>query len=191
MTIVSIPKWTLKEPYIFDFLTLEEPFHERELETKLLHQLERFLWNSGRVSPLLAGNTTCRSVIASSTSTCCFYHLKLRCFIVIDLRGQIQARICRQNEFLLKRRRREAAPRVRSASLGLILCQDRNRIVAEYALRGAETKKTALVGRADFRYNLGSAGEIFEQDARSQPRLAQGCESLRSAAAQPAPKDWF
>ena len=86
MTIVSIPKWTLKEPYIFDFLTLEEPFHERELETKLLHQLERFLWNSGRVSPLLAGNTTCRSVIASSTSTCCFYHLKLRCFIVIDLK---------------------------------------------------------------------------------------------------------
>ena len=34
---------TLKDPYIFDFLTLEEPFHERELETNLLHELERLL----------------------------------------------------------------------------------------------------------------------------------------------------
>ena len=33
----------LKDPYVFDFLTLQEPFHERELETNLLHQLERFL----------------------------------------------------------------------------------------------------------------------------------------------------
>jgi hypothetical protein len=38
---------TLKDPYIFDFLTLEEPFHERELETELLHQLERFLLELG------------------------------------------------------------------------------------------------------------------------------------------------
>ena len=38
---------TLKDPCIFDFLTLEEPFHERELETSLLHQLERFLLELG------------------------------------------------------------------------------------------------------------------------------------------------
>ena len=33
----------LKDPYIFDFLTLEEPFHERELETGLVRHLEKFL----------------------------------------------------------------------------------------------------------------------------------------------------
>jgi predicted nuclease of restriction endonuclease-like (RecB) superfamily len=38
----------LKDPYIFDFLTIEEPFHERELETNLLHQLERFLLELGQ-----------------------------------------------------------------------------------------------------------------------------------------------
>ena len=38
---------TLKDPYIFDFLTTQEPFHERELETSLLHLLERFLLELG------------------------------------------------------------------------------------------------------------------------------------------------
>ncbi len=39
---------SLKDPYIFDFLTLQKPFHERELETNLLHQLERFLLELGQ-----------------------------------------------------------------------------------------------------------------------------------------------
>jgi predicted nuclease of restriction endonuclease-like (RecB) superfamily len=44
----DLVRQTLKDPYIFDFLTLEEPFHERELETNLLHQLERFLLELGQ-----------------------------------------------------------------------------------------------------------------------------------------------
>ena len=44
----DLVRQALKDPYVFDFLTLEEPFHERELETNLLHQLERFLLELGR-----------------------------------------------------------------------------------------------------------------------------------------------
>ena len=39
---------TLKDPYIFDFLTLAEPFHERELETALVRHLEKFLLELGQ-----------------------------------------------------------------------------------------------------------------------------------------------
>ncbi len=39
---------TLKDPYIFDFLTLQEPFHEREMETSLIRHLERFLLELGQ-----------------------------------------------------------------------------------------------------------------------------------------------
>jgi len=38
----------LKDPYLFDFLTLEEPFHERELETGLVQHLEKFLLELGQ-----------------------------------------------------------------------------------------------------------------------------------------------
>ena len=44
----DLARQTLKDPYIFDFLTLEEPFHERELETSLVHHLERFLLELGQ-----------------------------------------------------------------------------------------------------------------------------------------------
>ncbi len=38
----------LKDPYVFDFLTIEEPFHERELETGLVQHLEKFLLELGQ-----------------------------------------------------------------------------------------------------------------------------------------------
>ena len=44
----DLVRQVLKDPYIFDFLTLEEPFHEQELETTLLRQLERFLLELGQ-----------------------------------------------------------------------------------------------------------------------------------------------
>lgn len=127
---------TLKDPYIFDFLTLQEPFHERELETNLLHQLERFLLELGqgfafvgRQYHLLVGDRDFNIDLL-------FYHLKLRCFVVIDLkRGEFKPEYAGKMNFYLSvvddRLRHEAD----AASIGLILCQDRNRVVAEYALR--------------------------------------------------------
>ena len=66
-----------------------------------------------------------------------FYHLHLRCFVVIDLKkGAFQAEHAGKMNFYLNvvddtLRHESDAP-----SIGLILCQDRNRVVAEYALRG-------------------------------------------------------
>jgi len=44
----DLAQQTLKDPYIFDFLTLEVPFHERELETGLIRHLEKFLLELGQ-----------------------------------------------------------------------------------------------------------------------------------------------
>ena len=46
----DLARQTLKDPYIFDFLTLDEPFHERELETGLVRHLEKFLLELDRKS---------------------------------------------------------------------------------------------------------------------------------------------
>jgi predicted nuclease of restriction endonuclease-like (RecB) superfamily len=61
----------LKDPYVFDFLTLEEPFHERELETGLIRHLQKFLLELGRASPLSGGSITSTSVTMIFTLTCC------------------------------------------------------------------------------------------------------------------------
>lgn len=129
---------TLKDPYIFDFLTLTEPFQERELETGLLQHLEKFLLELGKGFAFVGrqyhvdvgdGDDFYIDLL--------FYHLRLRCFVVIDLKtGAFKPEYAGKMNFYLsvvdeKLRHAHDAP-----SIGLILCQDRNRVVAEYALRG-------------------------------------------------------
>lgn len=128
---------TLKDPYIFDFLTLQEPFHERELETNLLQQLERFLLELGQGFAFVGRQYHVAVGENDFYIDLLFYHLKLRCFVVIDLKkGEFKPEYAGKMNFYLgvvddKLRHEADAP-----SIGLILCQDRNHIVAEYALRG-------------------------------------------------------
>jgi predicted nuclease of restriction endonuclease-like (RecB) superfamily len=136
----DLVRQALKDPYIFDFLTLEEPFHERELESKLLHQLERFLLELGQGFAFVARQFPLQVGASDFRIDLLFFHLKLRCFVVIDLKkGEFQPEYAGKMNFYLavvddKLRHETDAP-----SIGLILCQDRNQIVAEYALRGATT----------------------------------------------------
>lgn len=127
---------TLKDPYIFDFLTLEEPFHERELETNLLHHLERFLLELGqgfafvgRQYPLKVGDREFEIDLL-------FYQLQLRSFVVIDLeKGEFKPEYAGKMNFYLGVVDDQLLHATDALSIGLILCQDRNRIIAEYALR--------------------------------------------------------
>jgi len=133
----DLVRQTLKDPYIFDFLTLEEPFHERELETGLLHQLERFLLELGQGFAFVGRQFHVEVGDGDFYIDLLFYHLRLRCFVVIDLKkGEFKPEYAGKMNFYLavvddKLRHETDAP-----SIGLILCQDRNQIVAEYALRG-------------------------------------------------------
>ncbi|HWB14297.1 MAG TPA: PDDEXK nuclease domain-containing protein [Pirellulales bacterium] len=135
----DLVRQTLKDPYIFDIFTLEEPFHERELETNLLHQLERFLLELGQGFAFIGRQYLLQVGDSEFYIDLLFYHLKLRCFIVIELKkGEFKPEYAGKMNFYLsvvddKLRHPSDQP-----SLGLILCQDRNHIVAEYALRGAD-----------------------------------------------------
>jgi predicted nuclease of restriction endonuclease-like (RecB) superfamily len=156
----------LKDPYIFDFLTLAEPFRERELETSLLHQLQKFLLELGRGFAFVG----CQYHVEVGDDDFCidllFYHLNLRCFFVIDLKkGGFKPEYAGKMNFYLavvddRLRHETDAP-----SIGLILCQDRNQIVAEYSLRGV----TSPIGVSEYELtralpaNLRSALPTVEQ----------------------------
>lgn len=127
---------TLKDPYIFDFLTLQEPFHERELETNLLHQLERFLLELGQGFAFVGRQYHLVVGDRDFNIDLLFYHLKLRSFVVIDLkRGEFKPEYAGKMNFYLSVVDDRLRHEVDAPSIGLILCQDRNRVVAEYALR--------------------------------------------------------
>jgi predicted nuclease of restriction endonuclease-like (RecB) superfamily len=133
----DLARQALKDPYIFDFLTLEEPFHERELEVNLLAHLERFLLELGRGFAFVGRQLHLEVGQSDFYVDLLFYHLRLRCFVVIDLKkGEFKPEYAGKMNFYLsvvddKLRHADDRP-----SVGLILCQDRNHVIAEYALRG-------------------------------------------------------
>ncbi len=133
----DLVRQALKDPYIFDFLTLQEPFHERELETNLLHQFERFLLELGRGFAFVGRQIRMEVGDRDFYIDLVFYHFSLRRYVVIDLKkGEFKPEYAGKMNFYLavvddKLRHSADAP-----SIGLILRQDRNHIIAEYALRG-------------------------------------------------------
>jgi predicted nuclease of restriction endonuclease-like (RecB) superfamily len=127
----------LKDPYIFDFLTLQEPFHERELELTLIRHLEKFLLELGQGFAFVGRQFHLDVGEEDFYIDLLFYHLRLRCFVVIELKkGTFKPEYAGKMNFYCSvvddlLRHKDDQP-----TIGLILCQDRRKVVAEYALRG-------------------------------------------------------
>jgi predicted nuclease of restriction endonuclease-like (RecB) superfamily len=137
----------LKDPYIFDFLTLTEPFLERELETGLVRHLEKFLLELGQGFAFVGRQYRLEVSDKEFFLDLLFYNLSLRCFIVIDLkRGDFKPEYAGKMNFycsVVDDRLRHESDR---PTIGLILCQTKDRILAEYTLRGIDTP----IGVADY-----------------------------------------
>ena len=132
----SLAQGLLKDPYVFDFLTLEEPFHERELETGLLTHLQKFLLELGRGFAFVGRQYRLEVSDREFYLDLLFYHLRLRCYVVVDLKkGDFKPEYAGKMNFYCsvvddQLRHPQDAP-----TIGLILCQTKDRILAEYALR--------------------------------------------------------
>ncbi len=85
----------LKDPYIFDFLTLEPQFHERELETGLIQHLEKFLLELGQGFAFVGRQYHLSVGESDFYPDLLFYHLKLRCYMVIELKRVYPLRCAR------------------------------------------------------------------------------------------------
>lgn len=126
----------LKDPYIFDFLTLEEPFHERELETGLVRHLEKFLLELGQGFAFVGRQYLLEISDKEFYLDLLFYHLKLRCFVVIELKkGDFKPEYAGKMNFYCSAVDDKLQHLADQPTIGLILCQTKDRILAEYALR--------------------------------------------------------
>jgi predicted nuclease of restriction endonuclease-like (RecB) superfamily len=132
----ALAQETLKDPYKFDFLTLEEQFHERELETGLVAHVEKFLLELGAGFAFLGRQYHLTVGESDFYVDLLLYHTKLRCYVVVELKndefrpehaGKVNF-YCTAIDDLL----RSAGE---NPTIGLILCLTQDRVVAEYTLR--------------------------------------------------------
>lgn len=134
----DLAREVLKDPYIFDFLGPEAA--EREIERGLVAQVSKFLLELGSGFSLVGTQVHLEVDGQDFYIDILFYHLRLRCFIVVDLKaGEFQPEHAGKMSFYLsavdhQRRHPDDQP-----SVGLILCKTKSKLVAEYTLLGLQS----------------------------------------------------
>lgn len=138
------PEQEIKDPYVLEFLGLKDEYSENDLEEALIRHLESFLLELGgdfafigRQRRLRIGNEWYRVDLV-------FYHRRLKCLILIDLKlGRFSHADAGQMHLYLNYAREHWTRFDENPPVGLILCADKNAAVAKYALEGLPNKVVA------------------------------------------------
>ncbi|WP_217518767.1 PDDEXK nuclease domain-containing protein [Vibrio metschnikovii] len=150
----------LKDPYNFDFLDLNAEAKERDIENALMKHITAFLLELGSGFALVGQQYNLNVGGDDFFIDLLFYHLNLRCYVVIELKAdKLTPQDIGQLDFYLaavdgELKRADDAP-----TIGLLLCKERNRVVAEYAVRN----KTSPIGIAEYKLTEVLPSEIQGQ----------------------------
>ena len=126
-----------KDPYLFDFLGTADPRREREIEQALVDNIQRFLLELGTGFAFVGRQVHLEIGDKDFYLDLLFYHLKLRCYVVVELKavpfdpgfvGTLNLYLSAVDDLLCHP---DDKP-----TIGLLLCKSKNQLVVEYALRG-------------------------------------------------------
>ena len=132
----ELAQQTLKDPYIFDFLSLGMAAHERDIEKALTQHISQFLLELGAGFAFVGKQVPLEIGGQDFYLDLLFYHLKLRCYLVIELKaGDFKPEHVGQLSFYLSAVDDHYKAEQDAPSIGLLLCKNRNKVIAEYALR--------------------------------------------------------
>ena len=132
----KLAEQTIKDPYNFDFLTLSNNYKERELENGLIKHIEKFLIELGQGFSFVGRQYHLEIGNEDYYIDLLFYHLKLRCYCVIELKNtKFKPEYVGKMNFYLSIVDDLLKKKGDNPSIGLILCKTKNTFTAEYALR--------------------------------------------------------
>lgn len=127
---------TLKDPYIFDFLTLDADFREKDVEKQLTHHITKFLLELGKGFSFLGNQYHLEVGNQDYYIDLLFYHIKLKCYIVIELKNtKFKPEYTGKLNFYLSAVDSLIKEESENPTIGILLCKDKNNIEAEFALR--------------------------------------------------------
>lgn len=149
--------YTLKDPYIFDFLSIGNAAHEREVEKELVKHVEKFLLELGAGFAFVGRQYNLEVGDQDFYIDLLFYHLKLRCFVVIELKDKdFKPEYAGKMNFYLSAVDDLLKHSSDNPTIGLILCKSKNNVLAEYTLRDMSKP----IGLAEYRLTESLPEEI-------------------------------
>jgi hypothetical protein len=163
------PDEEIRDPYILEFLGLKDEYSESDLEEALIRHLEHFLLELGgdfafigRQKRLRIGNEWYRVDLL-------FFHRRLRCLIVIDLKvGKFTHADAGQMHLYLNYAREHWSQPEENPPVGLILCAQKDEALAKYALEGLPNKVLAR----EYKLALPDEKTLARELEMTQKRLA-------------------
>ena len=133
----DLAREVVKDPYIFDFLGSRAEKSERELHQSLLEKLRNFLVELGLGFAFLGSEYHLEIGDQDFYLDLLFYHTRLHCYIIIELKigafvpefaGKLNFYLSAADDMLRD-------PAMDNPCIGILLCREKNRVIAEYALR--------------------------------------------------------
>lgn len=132
----DLAQQTLKDPYIFDFLTLSAEAKEKDLEAQLVKHITRFLLELGAGFAFVGSQFPLPIDGEEYRIDLLFYHLKLRRYVAIDLKMRnFKPDDAGKMNFYLSALDDLVKSETDDPSIGIILCKDKKNVVVEYALK--------------------------------------------------------
>lgn len=130
---------TLKDPYLFDFLGLGNEAQEREIEAGLVKHITQFLLELGAGFAFVGRQYRLEVDGDEFFIDLLFYHTRLKCYVVVELKATaFQPEHAGQLNFYLAAVDAQVKSPDDKPTIGLLLCKQNRRLVAEYALSGIE-----------------------------------------------------
>lgn len=127
---------TLKDPYNFDFLTLEQGFRELELEQGLVDHIQKLLLELGKGFAFLARQYHLEIAGQDYYLDLLFYHIQLRCYCIVELKTtDFKPEYAGKLNFYLSAVDDKLKHSTDNPSIGILLCKSKNKLTVEYALR--------------------------------------------------------
>ncbi|MCZ0951868.1 MAG: PDDEXK nuclease domain-containing protein [Rhodospirillaceae bacterium] len=146
-----LPEEEIKDPFVLEFLNLKDEYSENDLEEALIRRLENFLLELGGDFCFMGRQRRLRIGDQWYRVDLLFFHRRLRCLVVIDLKiGGFTHADAGQMHLYLNYAREHWVQEGENPPVGLILCAQKDEAVVRYALEGLANKVLA----AEYRTTL-------------------------------------
>lgn len=132
----ELAQQTLKDPYIFDFMTMSKPYYEKDIEKQLVSHVTKFLLELGKGFAFVGQQYHLEIAENDYYIDLLFYHIKLKCYVVIELKNtKFTPEYAGKLNFYLSAVDSLVKTEEDKPTIGILLCRDKNNIEAEFALR--------------------------------------------------------
>lgn len=126
---------TIKDPYVFDFMSITKPFVEKDIEDQLVNHVTKFLLELGKGFAFMGRQYHLEVGESDYYIDLLFYHAKLKCYVVIELKNtKFIPEYAGKMNFYLSAVDKLVKDDNDNPTIGIILCRDKNNIEAEFAL---------------------------------------------------------